>query len=613
LALAAEVAKADFTLGTPTNLGPTVNSPSSDVTPSILDDGLELYFASDRPGGYGGSDIWVTTRATTDDDWGEPVNLGPIVNSSTAESGPSISHDGLTLYFSDYDDPRPGGFGGVDLWVTTRPTKDDEWGEPVNLGATVNTSDYDIDASISSDGLELYFMSNCTGGYGSFDLLVTTRATTEDDWGTPVNLGPTVNSADVEHCPTISADGLTLFFDCSPGDLIVTRRATPDDEWGEPVNLGHSASDHFSASISADGSTLFFGSDRPDGSDLDIWQVPIIPVVDFNGDGKVDNADISIMAGYWNTDEPACDIGPTPLGDGIVDVQDLLVLTEYLAIEADIAAIKEVYNQATLACGTGDAELYLSIFTEDAVVMAPGGPAVNGKAELRPIIEGLFGVFDLELPYTVDEVGVPGDWAFARSRFLYSMTPKEGGETTISPGEQLDILKRQADGSWKIHNQSWNFDVPPPASELAGISWEPGIPKPDQDVDAEAMYREMCDLYTLAAETGDIDLYVANYTADGVQMPPEEPARNGSEQIRAVMEPALTLFDAVCPIYPQEAEITGDWAFGRADWSLSLTPKEGGATTTFGGKGLDVLKRQADGSWKYYISCWSYNGPPIVE
>jgi uncharacterized protein (TIGR02246 family) len=301
-----------------------------------------------------------------------------------------------------------------------------------------------------------------------------------------------------------------------------------------------------------------------------------------------------------------------PASANSMQIAEVELLGE-LEVKADIAAINKVYNQATLACGTGDVELYLSIFTEDAVVMAPGGPAVNGKAELRPIIEGLFGVFDLELPYTVDEVGVPGDWAFARSRFLYSMTPKEGGETTISPGEQLDILKRQADGSWKIHNQSWNFDVPPPASELAGISWEPGIPKPDQDVDAEAMYREMCDLYTLAAETGDIDLYVANYTADGVQMPPEEPSRNGSEEIRAVMEAALTLFDAVCPIYPQEAEITGDWAFGRADWSLSLTPKEGGATTTFFGKGIDVLKRQADGSWKYYIGCWSYNGPPIVE
>lgn len=133
------------------------------------------------------------------------------------------------------------------------------------------------------------------------------------------------------------------------------------------------------------------------------------------------------------------------------------------------------------------------------------------------------------------------------------------------------------------------------------------------DVDADAIYKEICDLYTLAVETGDIDLYVANYTDDGVQIPPDAPTCIGSEQIRASIEPALTLFNAVCPIYPQEAKVIGDWAFGRCDWSLSLTPKEGGVTTTYDGKGLDVLKRQADGSWKYYISCWNYNGPPTVE
>jgi uncharacterized protein (TIGR02246 family) len=190
----------------------------------------------------------------------------------------------------------------------------------------------------------------------------------------------------------------------------------------------------------------------------------LIPLIaDFNGDGKVDNTDISIMAGYWNTGDPVCDIGPTPLGDGIVDAQDLLVLTEYLTkpdIEADIAAIKELYNQTTLACSTGDAELYLSIFTENAVVMPPGYPAAMGKEELRPMIEGLFGLFDLELPYTVEEVEVIGDRAFVRSSWLYSMTPKEGGETNTSPGKQLDSLKRQSDGSWKIYIQCYNYNEP---------------------------------------------------------------------------------------------------------------------------------------------------------
>ena len=123
------------------------------------------------------------------------------------------------------------------------------------------------------------------------------------------------------------------------------------------------------------------------------------------------------------------------------------------------------------------------------------------------------------------------------------------------------------------------------------------------DVDADTIYKEMCDLYTLSVEMGDIDLYVANYTDDGVQMPPDEPSRIGSEQIRAAMEPALAMFNIECPIYPHEAVVIGDWAFGRCEWSLSLTPKEGGATTTFNGKSLDVFKRQADGSWKFYISC----------
>ncbi|MHC4331939.1 MAG: TolB family protein, partial [Planctomycetota bacterium] len=85
LPLVAEVTKADFTVGEPTNLGPTVNSSAGDTSPSISADGLELYFSSDRPGGYGLDDIYVMTRATTEDDWGEPVNLGPLVNSSTAD------------------------------------------------------------------------------------------------------------------------------------------------------------------------------------------------------------------------------------------------------------------------------------------------------------------------------------------------------------------------------------------------------------------------------------------------------------------------------------------------------------------------------------------------
>jgi len=406
------------------------------------------------------------TRATTEDDWGEPVNLGPIVNSSTADITPSISADGLELYFCEWGDPRPGGLGH-DLWVTTRVTKDDEWGEPVNL-ATVNSSDYEFTPEISSDGLELYFESNRPGGVGGEDIYVSTRATTEEEWGEPVNLGPTINSSLWEHCPTISADGLTLFFDIDfpAGDLMVTRRATKDDDWGEPVNLGHSASDHWASDISADDSTLFFMSERVGGfGGNDLWQVPIIPVFDFNGDGKVDNADISIMAGYWNTDEPACDIGPTPLGDGIVDAQDMLVLTEYLAkadVEADIAAIEDVMDQYAVACNTGDLELWLSLMTDDTIKMPPDAPATFGIEELRANNEPLFDNFTLELVLYPEEAQVDGNLGFARGTFTFSLTPKAGGEPIYMDGKYLTILKRQADGSWKISHDCYNSNVPPP-------------------------------------------------------------------------------------------------------------------------------------------------------
>ena len=244
LGLTAELAKADFTFGTPTNLGPTVNSTAGEFSPSISANGLELYFTSNRAGGSGAWDLWVTTRATIDDPWVTPVNLGPTVNSSSGDEGLSISADGLSFFF---ESPRPGGYGGVDIWVTRRATTDEDWGTPVNLGSTVNSAASEDEPCISHDGLELYFSDYGAprpGGLGDTDIWVTTRSTTNDPWVKPVNLGPTFNTSHHDGGPSISADGLTLFFASRrPGgygnaDLWVTRRKTRGDPWGTPVNLG---------------------------------------------------------------------------------------------------------------------------------------------------------------------------------------------------------------------------------------------------------------------------------------------------------------------------------------------------------------------------------------
>jgi len=333
-------AHADFTFGEPTNFGPTVNSPSGDGIAHTSVDGLELYFYSERPGGYGSSDLYVTTRQTTHDDWGAPMNLGPTVNSPHNDWGPNLSVDGLTLFLAS---DRPGGCGSIDIWVTTRTTTDADWSAPVNLGETVNIFADEICPAISADGLQLYFSEWGVfrpGGYGGSDMWVTTRETTSDPWGTPVNLGPAVNSSAHDDGPFITADGLALFFSSDrPGgyggsDMWVSTRETASDPWDTPVNLGPAVNSSDSDSvprISADGSTLYFASNRSGGSgNFDLWQASIEPIVDLNGDRIVDSADMCILIDHWGTDDPLCDIGPMPWGDNVVDVHDLIVLTEHL-------------------------------------------------------------------------------------------------------------------------------------------------------------------------------------------------------------------------------------------------------------------------------------------
>jgi hypothetical protein len=344
LLIASGITKADFTFSTPTNLGPAVNSSVWDYDSCISADGLLLFFGSTRNGGSGDSDLWVAMRATIDDPWEEPVNLGPKVNTEYADADPTISTDGLSLFFRSN---RPDGYGGTDLWTTTRATRDSEWSMPVNLGPDINTEYDEGDPSISADGLLLYFCDYGfpetkprPGGNGGGDIWVTKRATPSDPWGEPVNLGPLVNTAFHEYAPSISADGLMLFFDSDrPGglgqfDLWVATRKTQNDPWDEPMHLGSKANspeEERDPSISADGAILYFNSDQSGGYGYwDMWQVLIEPVVDLNSDGIVDSTDMCIMVDHWGTNEKLCDIGPMPWGDGIVDMQDIVALAEHL-------------------------------------------------------------------------------------------------------------------------------------------------------------------------------------------------------------------------------------------------------------------------------------------
>jgi Tol biopolymer transport system component len=290
-------ARAGITFGSPRNLGPKINSSDSEFDPCPSADGLELYFQSGRPGGQGDSDLYVATRATTKDDWGQAANLGPVVNSTAGESGPCLSADGLTLYFNSN---RPGGQGGTDLYMTKRSSPCSPWGTPISLGAVVNSEFQEMNPSLSADGRTLFFSeleydgaAVRPGGFGQCDIWMTTRKCPCGPWGPPVNLGTVVNSPSVDGGPCISRDGLMLLFssnrDGGQGfwDLWMSTRKSPEDPWGAPVNLGAPANSPAwdgNAELSADGRTLYFASGRNGSAGFsDLWEVSITVTADSDG------------------------------------------------------------------------------------------------------------------------------------------------------------------------------------------------------------------------------------------------------------------------------------------------------------------------------------------
>ena len=422
-------AYADFTFSTPVEVEPPIWYSGHDSQGCCFSrDGLELYFSSTRPGGYGHFDIWVAARETVDASWEEPLNLGPSVNTSAGECDPSISPNGLELYFTLYGETP------YRIWMCSRPSKDAPWSNPEVLGPPVG--EYGAYCpEVSADGLSLYFGSpDRPGGYGTRDIWVSNRAETSEPWSEPINLGPIVNNGYFNSYPSISSDGLALFF-CSDrpdgygsGDIWVTTRPTIDAEWGPPVNYLslNQARDDWSPAISPDGSVLYFESIYT------MWQSSITPIVDLNVDGIVDSADMCIMVDHWGENYSLCDIGPMPWGDCIVDVEDLKVLAEHLFEEPGLIAywmLDETegdiaYDNTDNCNGTliGDP------------VWQPDCGVIAGALQFDGIDDHVITEYILD----------PADGPFSVFAWIQGATP---GQTVISQQSMANWLATDADGN----------------------------------------------------------------------------------------------------------------------------------------------------------------------
>ncbi len=269
--------------GKPVSLGPAVNSDARDTGPCVSADGGTLVFSSDRSGGRGGEDLWMSGRPDPGSPWGEPENLGTVVNSAHKDGSPCLSWDGLTLLFVSN---RPDGQGSTDLWMSTRAEGGGPWSRPVNLGSTVNSATSEGSPCLSPDGLTLIFDSERQADKNGIDLWQATRAHANAPWSEPVRLGSMVNCWDRDQCAGLSGDGLALFFMSGleegyggRGDLWMSTRDSAASEWGESVHLGpfvNTSAFESEPCVSADGQWLYFMSDRPGGyGEWDLYCAPI--------------------------------------------------------------------------------------------------------------------------------------------------------------------------------------------------------------------------------------------------------------------------------------------------------------------------------------------------
>jgi outer membrane protein OmpA-like peptidoglycan-associated protein len=188
------------------NLGPPVNTNNNEGAQTVTADGGLIFFtACNRPDGHGSMcDLYVTEMKNGR--WSAPKNLGDIINTRYSEKHPAVSADGRTLIFASN---RPGGRGDYDLWMSRK--EDDAWGAPENLGDSINTWGAEQSPFIHPDQQTLYFASDGWPGMGRTDLFIS-RLDTSGSWSTPENLGYPINTHNEEVGLVVNARGTTAYY-----------------------------------------------------------------------------------------------------------------------------------------------------------------------------------------------------------------------------------------------------------------------------------------------------------------------------------------------------------------------------------------------------------------
>ena len=246
----------------PMNLGDSINSDADEYLPALSADGSTLIFTrSKKVAGFRNEDFYLSYHNT--DNWQLAENLGTPINTDQNEGAQCITADGKTLYFTACS--RNDSYGRCDIYQSN--FVNDKWTDPVNLGAQINTENWESQPAISADGRQLFFVSNRSGGIGGKDIWVAYK-NNDGSWTKAKNLGKEINTSKDDISPFLHWDNQTLYF-ASKGyvgmggfDIFLSRLDETGD-WGTVKNIGYpinSPSDENSLIVAKDGRTAYFAS-----------------------------------------------------------------------------------------------------------------------------------------------------------------------------------------------------------------------------------------------------------------------------------------------------------------------------------------------------------------
>lgn len=280
------------------NLGGTINNQYPEYSPFISADEYTIVYTARRTDTKGGKvddhpeygdnmffeDIYVARRDETTGKWQTPENLVNI-NSENHDATAGLSPDGnrMFVYYGDK--------GGGDIYESF--FKDGKWSKPEKLNKNINTEHHETSATISFDGKQLYFISDRPGGIGNpnndeelknHDIWVSNWDEKKKDWGTAINLGPTINTKYEERSCYFHPDGVTMYLSsdghATMGGLDVFQAKLEGDKWTAPVNLGYpinTPDDEVHFVVSGSGRYGYYASFRPDGKgEKDLYRITFL-------------------------------------------------------------------------------------------------------------------------------------------------------------------------------------------------------------------------------------------------------------------------------------------------------------------------------------------------